>query len=88
MSYRFLSIKLNSDNKKVNIIIKDNGRGIDESILGNIFSKGFTNKEGQRGYGLWIVKTLIEKSGGTIRLSSNEGVTWDISIPIEKGGTL
>lgn len=83
-----LSIKLNSDNKKVNIIIKDNGRGIDESIIGNIFSKGFTNKEGQRGYGLWIVKTLIEKSGGTIRLSSNDGVTWDISIPIEKGGTL
>lgn len=79
-----LLIKLNSDDNNLKIEIKDNGRGIDDSLVGDIFSKGFTNKEGQRGYGLWIVKTLVDKSGGSITLNSNKGVLWLINIPLRK----
>lgn len=78
-------VKINSDENGLNIWIEDNGHGIDDKILNKIFDRGYTTKEGNRGYGLSIVKKVIDGAGGSINIINNKGVTWDIFIPMRRG---
>lgn len=75
-------IRINSEPNGLRIIINDNGPGIDESIRNKIFDRGFTTKEGNRGFGLNIIKQVVDLTGGKITLTCDEGAKWDIFIPI------
>lgn len=76
-------IKLVSNDEGLKIWIKDNGPGIDESIIEKIFIRGFTTKPGNRGIGLSIVKQIIDDAKGSITLKQDNGVIWDIFIPVK-----
>jgi two-component system, NtrC family, sensor kinase len=64
-----------SDNDRIMIEISDNGPGIPKEILHRIFDPFFTTKSVQEGTGLGlsISYTIIEKLGGKIEVSSEEG---------------
>ncbi|WP_252224670.1 ATP-binding protein [Clostridium sp. ZBS2] len=68
------------------IIIENNGPKIEEENICKIFEPGFTTKnntENNHGYGLSIVKELIEKCGGNINLKSNDISTkFEIRLPL------
>lgn len=68
------------------IIIENNGPKIEEENICKIFEPGFTTKnntENNHGYGLSIVKELIEKCGGNINLTSNDISTkFEIRLPL------
>jgi signal transduction histidine kinase len=50
----------------VGVNIEDNGVGINADIIDSIFEEGVTTKDGYgRGHGLFIVKTLVERNGGS-----------------------
>ncbi|GEM_PF-3538412 len=61
------------------ITVADNGIGMPKSILDNLFdigkkvSRSGTNNEPGTGLGLILVKELVEKNGGTIKVKSEEG---------------
>jgi chemotaxis protein histidine kinase CheA len=60
------------------IAVSDDGRGIDPSAVDRLFEPGFSTAAklttfSGRGVGLDVVKTAIEKLGGTIRVSSEPG---------------
>ena len=55
------------------IEIKDNGIGIDNEDLENIFIPFFTTKEGGSGIGLTIAKQLTIIQGGRIEILSEKG---------------
>jgi signal transduction histidine kinase len=80
-----LAIKLRSDENFIRICITDSGKGIPESIKDRIFEPFFTSKpkgEGS-GLGLDIVKKIIEKHNGMIKVESKPGkTTFCISLPI------
>jgi two-component system, chemotaxis family, sensor kinase CheA len=70
------------------ISVIDNGRGIDPAIEDAIFQPGYSTAReitsiSGRGVGLDVVKTAIEKLGGTINVSSEpgKGSTFEIVIP-------
>ncbi|WP_460512495.1 tetratricopeptide repeat-containing sensor histidine kinase [Cyclobacterium sediminis] len=72
------------------ISIKDNGIGMNEEILKNVFSKELANKqqygtEGEKGtgLGLHLTKDFIEKNGGEINVISKpgKGTTFTFTIP-------
>ena len=68
------------------ILVEDNGAGIDEAYLPRLYEKGFTrNKIEGTGYGLFLVKQIIEKGRGQIDVSSlqGEGTTMIITFPME-----
>lgn len=51
--------------------IEDNGSGIDQKIFDKIFEAGFSTKEKPiKGYGLHIVKELVKRNKGTIKVES------------------
>ncbi len=65
--------------------IKDDGKGIPESVINNIFDSFFTTKknEGGTGLGLSASKEIIENHGGKIQVESQagEGTTLKIFVP-------
>jgi PAS domain S-box-containing protein len=71
----------------VTIAIADQGHGIPQKVLSDLFQPFFTTK-GERGtgLGLWISKGIIEKHGGTISVESrtgpdDHGTTFTIFLP-------
>lgn len=61
---------------QVLIVFKDNGKGMKEREVQCIFEEGIrgSNSEGKAGtgYGLYDVKNIVERYGGTIEISSRE----------------
>jgi len=71
--------------KHVEITIEDNGIGIEKSIQSKIFDMFFRGTEQSEGsgLGLYIVKSNVEKMGGSLSFSSKPGTgtTFKIEIP-------
>ena len=66
-----LRITASSDNELVKVTIADTGCGIPPEQLDKIFDQFYTTKGEQgTGVGLWVAKGIVERSGGTIRVSS------------------
>ena len=78
-------IRLNSNSDALRIWIQDNGPGISEDIIDKVFERGFTTKAGNRGFGLSIVKQIIDYAGGDINILQDNGTIWDIIIPMKRG---
>jgi len=63
---------------------KDNGKGIKEEYLHNIFEPFFSTKKGGSGLGLAIVHKIVEEHGGKIEVESQyeKGTIFRIYLPI------
>jgi len=77
-----------SDREYVLIKVADNGNGIEEDDLMDIFSNSFStkNKTYKSGLGLYNVKKIISEHGGFIEVESkvNIGTTFEIYLPAEQ----
>lgn len=77
-------VKVFEEEEQMKIIIKDNGCGIPEDMKASIYNMGSTSKAGERGFGMYIVKKIIDEAKGTINFEVNNGTNWNISIPMER----
>lgn len=86
-----IKINIEKDNQDIAIEIADSGMGIPANQQGQIFSKMFradnvrmTDTEGT-GLGLYIVKAIVQNSGGSISFKSKEGkgTAFYIKLPIK-----
>ncbi|MBN1333102.1 MAG: sensor histidine kinase, partial [Synergistales bacterium] len=89
----------NSDLQRVNVLvqqsdnnllieIEDSGPGIPEDLVSRIFTKGYTSKKGEkRGYGLFLVRSIVDSYGGTISVDNklNNGTIITMIIPEGEG---
>ena len=74
--------KPSPDGRMMAVSVSDTGRGIPEEILDKIFTPFFSTKMEGRGLGLFIVKKIVEKHGGSISVSSGkEGTTFTFTVP-------
>jgi len=65
------------------ITFKDNGSGIDSTILSEIFDPFFTTKSDGTGLGLSISKTIIDNHGGRMEVASSQlGTIFTIMLPV------
>jgi signal transduction histidine kinase len=75
-----------NDRRQAVVSVKDNGQGIDPSILPMLFTKFATKSEvGGTGLGLFISKNIIEAHGGKIWAENNtneKGATFYFSLPL------
>ena len=58
--------------KKIYIIIVDNGVGVDDKNISKLFEPYYTTKEKGTGLGLSIVKKIIEDHRGSIKIEKNK----------------
>jgi signal transduction histidine kinase len=77
------------DSNWVEISIKDNGRGMNESVLARLFDPFFTTKEVGKGTGLGLsisYQIVVEKHGGKLQCISapGQGAKFLIEIPIRQ----
>ena len=70
----------------VQIIVNDNGDGIAEEVIPNIFRPNFTTKSSGTGLGLAFVKQTIDGMGGKITFQTklNVGTSFVMEIPLYK----
>lgn len=67
-----ISVSASLNDAVATIMVKDDGRGIPESI----------SFENSTGFGLILVRTLTEQIGGTIRLDRREGTVFDLRFKV------
>ncbi|WP_224995332.1 ATP-binding protein [Cesiribacter sp. SM1] len=71
----YLEVCVEADEQQARIRISDNGIGINEAYLKNIFDMFYraTERSDGSGLGLYIVKQTVERLGGKIEVSSELG---------------
>lgn len=66
--------------------VSDNGKGIPNEKIPHLFEKGVSSKaEKNRGFGLWNVKTVVDKLNGSIEVSNgkNSGAIFTVFLPMK-----
>ena len=79
-------ISVTRSGERVQLCIEDNGVGMSEETKNRAFMPLFTTKQGARGTGLGLslVRRLIDRHGGSVRVSSTPGAgtTFTVSLPM------
>lgn len=85
-----ICVALLEEEKMVRVEVQDNGQGIAENALPNIFERFYradasrNSKQGGSGLGLAIAKKIIEEHGGSIWAESEVGVGTKIIFTLKK----
>lgn len=86
-----VQVRLRRDASYVEVVVADNGKGIDASFLPHVFERfrqadgSNTRQEGGLGLGLSIARALVELHGGTISAASDGpglGATFTVRLPM------
>jgi nitrogen fixation/metabolism regulation signal transduction histidine kinase len=78
-----IDLSARTTNNLLEIDVKDNGTGIPDEIMDNVFIPFFTTKEKGSGIGLSLCRRILQMHGGTIRINSkvHQGTTISLSFP-------
>jgi two-component system sporulation sensor kinase A len=81
-----LTIQARKDRKDTVLSVGDNGVGIPEDIRSKMFTLMFTTKSKGQGFGLPVVKRMVESLGGTVTFESEvgKGTTFIVRLPPPK----
>jgi signal transduction histidine kinase len=80
-----VEVEITRNERKVQIIISDNGPGIADEIRDQLFSRGVSTREGG-GLGLYLTRNVLEVIDGSIELvdsRNGSGATFRILLPLE-----
>jgi two-component system sensor histidine kinase HydH len=71
-------------NSSVRISVRDQGPGINDEDLDQIFNPFFTTKEAGTGLGLSVVDQIVTQHGGTVKAERNpdRGMTFSVIVPL------
>ena len=81
-----LTIRVHKKGNDVIITVADTGVGIPEPVKSKMFTPMFTTKSKGQGFGLPVVKRMVEALGGTVVFESQEGkgTAFIVSLPLSK----
>jgi signal transduction histidine kinase len=84
-----LALRLHPQERQVEIVFQDDGRGIDQQVAQRVFEPGFstateTTEDAGRGVGLDLVKERVESAGGAVLVHSEPGAfcAFQIVLPL------
>jgi len=75
-----IKMSCNIESDKTVILINDNGFGIEEKIMNQIFIPFYTTKKNGSGIGLSLSKNIMKKHGGNLLVSSEVGIYTTFSL--------
>ncbi len=65
-------IRVFKKNQHISIIVEDDGEGIDEELMPQLFQRFIKGKNGETGLGLAISRAIVERSNGTIAVGKSK----------------
>jgi signal transduction histidine kinase len=72
-----ININFKENGENLTVVFEDNGGGIPEEIIENIFTKDFSTKgEKGSGIGLFVSRNLAQKNKGSLQVRSEKGSTF------------
>ena len=74
-------------NGKLEICVRDYGKGVDEDVAEFIFDSFRTTKDGGTGLGLSISRSVVENMGGQISLTPKSGESGGSAFLVQLPGT-
>jgi signal transduction histidine kinase len=79
-----IEIRLARKGSEALVTVTDDGPGIPAEVMPDIFEPFFTTKEAGTGLGLVVCRTLVERAGGSIEVSSvpASGTTFELTFSI------
>ena len=78
-----IKVTISKTDTTIQILVEDNGKGIDEIHKNQIFEPKFTTKSSGMGLGLPMTKSIVEAYDGTISFtSSKNGTIFTIILPL------
>lgn len=83
-----IEVKIEKEGEYCKITISDNGKGLPMQFVDKLFTKGFSyGKKAGTGIGLYIVKKVIERYGGSVRAYNREGAVFEILLRLSSRAT-
>lgn len=80
-----IRVRTSNGNNVIRLIVEDDGPGIDDTILDQVFDPFVTTKPAGQGTGLGLAvcHTIVERLGGSIEASNREqgGATFEVTLP-------
>jgi signal transduction histidine kinase len=61
--------------------VSDNGPGLNDDALSQLFQPFFTTKSSGMGLGLSLSQRIVQRAGGILTASSNDGASFTINLP-------
>jgi len=79
-----IEIKLSRNETRCLVEVKDNGCGIPDDKIDQIFVPNFTTKSKGMGLGLSMVKSIVQNAGGNVWFETKEdvGTSFFVELPI------
>ena len=85
-SHRRVALEIKDENNQIVIYVSNTGAKLSENEQARLFEPGFSTKGSEaRGFGLYIVKKLVESYAGNITVITEPKTTFIVSLP-KKGG--
>jgi two-component system CitB family sensor kinase len=85
---RQVVVQITQTEQDVNLSVWDNGPGIPQDRLEQVFVDGYSTKAPRgglrRGVGLALVHRLVARSGGSIVVTSQDGTRFDVRFPLDR----
>jgi two-component system sensor histidine kinase RegB len=80
-----VSIEATQQNGVTRLVVRDQGSGIADDVLGRVGEPFYTTKEPGRGFGLglFLARMFAERCGGTLSLHSDGGTVAILELPLE-----
>ncbi|MCF6410253.1 DcuS/MalK family sensor histidine kinase [Alkalihalobacillus sp. EGI L200015] len=80
-----VSFVFDEEEDTLTIEVKDKGTGMSDEKLSQVFRKGYSTKDSERGYGLHLVDESIQKLNGEVQVTSEpgKGTIFEVRIPYE-----
>lgn len=72
---RWVELDINKEKENSIIHVKNSGATLKNTNINEIFKKGFSTKGSQRGFGLYNIKTIVEKYNGSIEITTQNDST-------------
>lgn len=66
------------------IVVADNGPGIDTAGMDRLFNPFFTTRDSGTGLGLSIVHRIVEAHAGKVRVHNDKGAVFTLLLPIDR----
>ena len=76
-----IEVRLEENEREYRILIRNDGKEIPANERTKLFSKGFTTSKSGHGYGLTIVKRIVEAHNWSLQLADSRTTTFELIIP-------